>query len=72
MPARSVIENVYLGIESHNLGFVEAGELKRRYRELNGRAGFDLPAEIPVERSGSPTSRRWRCSARWPATPSSS
>ncbi|MEZ5100933.1 MAG: sugar ABC transporter ATP-binding protein [Thermoleophilia bacterium] len=48
VPARSVIENVYLGREAHRGSFVDRRELKRRYAELNERAGFGLPGEIPV------------------------
>jgi simple sugar transport system ATP-binding protein/ribose transport system ATP-binding protein len=48
VPARSVIENVYLGREASTLGWVDRGELRRRFAELNRRAGFDLPADAPA------------------------
>ena len=48
VPALSVIENVYLGSESHRLGFVDDGALVRRYTELDERVGFGLPAKVPV------------------------
>ncbi len=48
VPARSVIENVYLGREASTLGWVDRRELRRRFAELNGRAGFDLPADAPA------------------------
>jgi ABC-type sugar transport system ATPase subunit len=48
VPGRSVIENVYLGRESHRLSWVDRRELRRRYGELNERAGFDLPGDVPA------------------------
>lgn len=48
VPALSVAENVFLGIEGHRLGMLKPG-LDDRFRELNGRCGFDLPARAPVQ-----------------------
>ena len=48
VPARSVLENVYLGRESHRFGVLEARKLRTRYQELNERAGFGLPADTAV------------------------
>ena len=48
VPARSVIENVYLGSESHRMGLVDKGELRRRFDELSERAGFGIAAERRV------------------------
>lgn len=42
VPARTVLENVFLGIESTNLGVVQMGHLLRRYAELDQRTGFQL------------------------------
>ena len=42
VPARTVIENVFLGIESAQLGIVQRGRLLRRFAELDRRTGFDL------------------------------
>lgn len=42
VPARTVIENVFLGIESAQLGIVQQGRLLRRFAELDQRTGFEL------------------------------
>jgi ABC-type sugar transport system ATPase subunit len=42
VPARTVLENVFLGIESTRLGVVQQGRLLRRYAELARRTGFEL------------------------------
>ncbi len=43
VPARSVVENVYLGIEDHALGVVRRGVLERRFAELTERTGIAVP-----------------------------
>jgi len=48
VPARSVIENVFLGLETTRAGVVRSGELAERYRELADRVGFRLPGDAPV------------------------
>lgn len=48
VPKRSVLENVYLGIESHRAGVVQDRDIQRRFEELIARSAFDLPAGIPV------------------------
>jgi simple sugar transport system ATP-binding protein/ribose transport system ATP-binding protein len=48
VPGRSVIENVYLGREANTLSWVDRGELRRLFVELNERAGFGLPADVPA------------------------
>jgi simple sugar transport system ATP-binding protein/ribose transport system ATP-binding protein len=53
VPGRSVIENVYLGIEPRRLGLVSRRSLRRDFDELAGRAAFDLPpnelvGELPL------------------------
>ncbi|MDP9364504.1 MAG: sugar ABC transporter ATP-binding protein [Chloroflexota bacterium] len=45
VPARSVVENVFLGVEAARLGVVPTQELRRRFDELNERTGFALPAD---------------------------
>jgi ABC-type sugar transport system ATPase subunit len=42
VPARTVMENVLLGIESETAGVVRGRDLKRRFDELNERTGFGL------------------------------
>jgi simple sugar transport system ATP-binding protein/ribose transport system ATP-binding protein len=48
VPARSVLENVFLGLESTRAGVLQTGALADRYRELAQRVGFRLPASAPV------------------------
>lgn len=43
VPARSVLENVYLGIEAHRLGVVDSGALRSRYAALVERTGISVP-----------------------------
>jgi simple sugar transport system ATP-binding protein/ribose transport system ATP-binding protein len=44
VPRRTVIENVFLGLESSVGGFVRRRELERRYAELATSAGFTIDA----------------------------
>src|SRR6266567_4954647 len=48
LPARSVIENVFLGQEDHNGPMVRRRALRRRFAELVERSGIDVPAEAVV------------------------
>jgi rhamnose transport system ATP-binding protein len=48
VPARSVIENVYLGIEDSWLGVVNKGALRRRLDELLEQSGIRVPADALV------------------------
>jgi rhamnose transport system ATP-binding protein len=48
VPARTVLENVFLGIESQRLGVVQPRELRRRFDELLERTGFGLDPDAPV------------------------
>lgn len=48
VPKLSVLENVYLGIESNRAGLLRDEDTQRRLEELKARSGFDLPAEVPV------------------------
>ena len=47
VPARSVAENVFLGIERARFGVLR-GSVLDRYRELDERVGFGLPGDVPV------------------------
>jgi ribose transport system ATP-binding protein len=44
VPHRSVLENVFLGLESSTAGVVERRKLRRRYAALVERAEIELPA----------------------------
>ena len=48
VPARTVLENVFLGIEPRRLGVVRRRDLRRRFEELNRRTGFGLDPDEPV------------------------
>ena len=48
VPARTVVENVMLGIESNTVGVVRSGEVRRRFDELNERTGFGLDPQAVV------------------------
>ncbi|MBN1321374.1 MAG: sugar ABC transporter ATP-binding protein [Thermoleophilia bacterium] len=52
-PLLSVVQNVFLGVESKRFGRVLRGEMRRRYDELVAEAGFALDPDIPVERLSS-------------------
>ena len=42
MPALTVEQNVFLGVEPRQAGFQQRRELRRRYRELAASASFEL------------------------------
>ncbi len=48
VPARTVLDNVFLGIESAQLGVVRRGDLVRRFEALHNRTGFGLDANARV------------------------
>jgi ABC-type sugar transport system ATPase subunit len=48
VPARTVVENVLLGIEPNAGSILRSRELRRRFDELNERTGFNLPARARV------------------------
>lgn len=48
VPQRTVLDNVYLGIESHRLGIVDSRRLRRRFEELDAQTGFGLAPETAV------------------------
>jgi ABC-type sugar transport system ATPase subunit len=45
VPYLSVMENVFMGAEPRRWGFVRRRVMRRRYRELIERVGFQLPAD---------------------------
>lgn len=56
VPSRSVVENVYLGIEDHSGPFVRRKELHRRFAALVADTGISVPADAAV--GGLPISDR--------------
>jgi ABC-type sugar transport system ATPase subunit len=48
LPLRSVIDNVFLGIESRKLGFVVDADVRREYAQLSERLGFGIPPKVRV------------------------
>jgi ABC-type sugar transport system ATPase subunit len=48
VPGRSVLENVFLGIESRRLSVVDRGALGRRFAALDERTGFGLDPDVRV------------------------
>jgi ABC-type sugar transport system ATPase subunit len=48
VPARSVLENVFLGIEPSHAGVVDHRAQRRRFAELNQRTGFGLDPDRRV------------------------
>ena len=47
VPARSVAENVFLGIEWSRLGVITGSELQR-YEQLEAQVGFGIPPDVTV------------------------
>jgi ribose transport system ATP-binding protein len=48
VPTRTVVENVFLGIETARAGHVDRRALRRRYDELEAQVQFGIPPTIPV------------------------
>ncbi|MFZ5436936.1 MAG: sugar ABC transporter ATP-binding protein [Bacillota bacterium] len=48
VPQRTVIENVFLGIEDNRGGFVRNSEIRRRYMELTDRSSLFIPPDTLV------------------------
>lgn len=48
VPARSVVENIYLGIEEGRFGMVDTRALRRRLDELMERSGIRVPPDALV------------------------
>jgi ABC-type sugar transport system ATPase subunit len=48
VPARSVLENVFLGIEPRRLGVVDRRALRGRFAALDDRTGFGLDPDVSV------------------------
>jgi rhamnose transport system ATP-binding protein len=49
VPALSVLDNVFLGVELGALGVVDRSQQRAIFRELAERIGFEHPASAPVE-----------------------
>jgi rhamnose transport system ATP-binding protein len=50
VPHLTVAENVFLGAEPRDAGFVRGRRLRSAYETLAGSAGFDLPGGLPAGR----------------------
>lgn len=48
VPARSVMENVFLGVEPRRFGVVQQEELRKRFAALDARTGFGVPGDALV------------------------
>jgi ABC-type sugar transport system ATPase subunit len=48
VPGRSVLENVFLGIEPRRVGVVDRGALRKRFAALDERTGFGLDPDVRV------------------------
>ena len=52
VPTLTVIDNVFLGTEDRHGGLLSGRAARRRYRELAGRVGFELPPQARVRELG--------------------
>jgi ABC-type sugar transport system ATPase subunit len=52
VPQRSVLENVFLGIEQARIGVVDRGATRRSFDELVRHAGLELPPNRPARTLG--------------------
>ncbi len=48
VPARSAVENVFLGVEPRRRGLPDSAEMRRRFAELNDALVFNLKPEVIV------------------------
>lgn len=48
VPRRSVLDNVFLGLEQRRFGMVDVRQLRHRFDELNEESGFDLEPGVLV------------------------
>jgi len=48
VPKLSVLQNVFLGIESRRSGTIHNRDMRRRFEELIDRSHFDLSPDVPV------------------------
>jgi len=48
VPQRTVLDNVFLGVEAHQAGVVSKKQLRRRFRDLSERAGLTLSGRARV------------------------
>lgn len=49
VPQRSVLDNVFLGIESQRSGVLRERDMRRRFSALTARSGFGLDPDVLVE-----------------------
>ena len=49
VPARTAIENVFLGVESSRFGVVRRDELRSRFAALVEATGLEVPGDVPVQ-----------------------
>lgn len=49
VPALSVLDNVFLGVELGRAGVIDRAEQARKFEALAGRIGFEHPASVRVE-----------------------
>ncbi len=50
VPKLGVLENVFLGMETHRAGILQNDDMRQRYERLTSRSGFSLPTDVPVAR----------------------
>jgi len=50
VPKLGVLENVFLGMETHRAGILQGDDMRQRYERLTARSGFSLPTDVPVAR----------------------
>jgi len=50
VPKLGVLENVFLGMESHRAGILQRNEMRQRYERLTARSGFNVPTDTFVAR----------------------
>jgi ABC-type sugar transport system ATPase subunit len=50
VPKLGVLENVFLGMETHRAGILQSDDMRQRYKRLTARSGFSLPTDVPVAR----------------------
>lgn len=48
VPRRSVLDNVFLGMEQRRLGMVDVAQHRQRFAELNDESGFELDPDVLV------------------------
>ena len=48
VPKLGVLENVFLGMETHRAGILQRDDMRQRYEKLTARSGFSLPIDVSV------------------------